>query len=724
MSNSAREYAKMIYSHLRPNESMIPMFSSVTGEEISWPDDLNTKYWRQTMESPVIFNQSITGLIKGSPQNRIFIEVGPQALLSGPMKQIFESCGRTSQLAYLPTLSKSKDPLESLLCTAGELYFHHSPLDLVAINGRGNVLTDLPLYPWDHDKQYWYETRITREWKHARFPNHPLLGSLSPESSTIEPCWRNRLQVKHVLWLRDHKVENEIVYPCVGYISMIGEAIRQVTGSTCCSIRELFMKTPMSLKENNVTEVITSLRPQRITNSADSAWYDFTVSAYDGSKWQKHCSGQVKGGRDAQWNYDYDIQDSVRNIRSVDPDVWYDVMKKLGLDLGPNFCRLEDITADPMNYQATATVGTNRHSDPGGEYGINPVMIDQGLQLLGVASCNGLSRRLPSMGIPISIDRIYVSESSEPICLQARFSKGDTGALKSALGGSVTGHSNGRLAFALGGVKLFPVNKPISTGAKVPLGSRLEWKPDIDLLDAKDFLFKSMPQAPYMDLVVKLMIVVIMKFVDRMGMGPSSFISSQSQAWTEANLKRIQEILGSFFPKAVDWLSDPIALQSKLIAEFTAATESSEPWVQPIQSYLTKVLDVLDDQVPFPELFIDHSGLKSLYEFAATTIDLGYAFSLLGHQNSSMAILEINSGTCGTTSGTLAALRSEEGTRLFSKYTFATHSSDLLAEASEIFADIDGFSPVSLDSNSRISAQGFEPKSYDLVIIPSVSLLC
>ena len=310
------------------------------------------------------------------------------------------------------------------------------------------------------------------------------------------------------------------------------------------------------------------------------------------------------------------------------------------------------------------------------------------------------------------------------ISLQASFLKGETGKLRSAVGGSIIGRSSGRLTFALEGVKFLSLDKlKAVTGAKIPLGSRLEWKPDIDLLAGNDYLFKSLKRTPYMAVVAKLMIVAIVGFVDRMGMSASTSPSSakQSRSWIQENSNRLQDVLLGLFPDLVDEISDPISLYSRFIRELEAVAESSEPWIQPIRGYLTKALDAIDDQTSLTELFIDHGVFKSLYEFTATSVDLGYTFSLLGHANPTMAILEINSGTCGTTSGVLTALQTEEGARLFSRYTLASQSSDLLTEANEQFRDVDGFSSAVLDAKLQFSAQGFKPESYDLIIIPSVS---
>jgi SAM-dependent methyltransferase len=701
---------------------MIPMFSCISGQQIS-PADLDAAYWRRTMYSPVNFNESISNLIENSDKTRLFVEVGPQSVLLSPIKQIHEASKAQSKMVYVPTLLKDQNSMECVLRTAGELYMYGVTLDMAAINGNGKVLTDIPPYPWQHEKQLWYESRIAHNWRTSKFAHHELLGHRSPESPDLEPFWRNRLQLKCVPWLLDHKVNTDIVYPCVGYISMIGEAIRQITGSKCFSIKRLFMSAPMVLYENSTTEIMTNLRPARLTDSARSSWYDITISAYDGKQWSTHCTGQARGENEDHLSA---FNSSSRPFaRQVDTDVWYETTRKAGLDFGPSFRRLTAITADPISYYASATVAQNELKEQIDRDGIDPVIIDQGLQLLVIAACNGLSRRMSKLGVPMSIDYLYVSDAQEitgsetGIALRAEFPVCENGKLKNSLGGCVSGSLDGNLSFNLKGVKFFPLRQSRAS-TEIPLATRLEWKPDIDFLPAKEYLFKSMPENPSMALLTKLLVIAVIELFDQMGFRPSTFSSAaEYQDWTTSNLGRLHEILQSYFPDAFDWNQDPISLQSMLIKDVSTLVESTEPWVQPVRDYVTKILDAIDDQVPISDLLMDNRGFRSLWEFAAINTNHGQMFCLLGHSNPSLAVLEVNPSTCGTTSGALVVLQSVDGVPLYSKYTVASDSTDIRTEALDRFGETEGFSSVALNPKVAIGAHDFASKSYDLIILPN-----
>ncbi|CAG8370997.1 unnamed protein product [Penicillium salamii] len=718
VQKAAREYSDLVGPYIEQNKTMTPMFSCITGEQISSPKELSAAYWRQTMESPVDFKRSITNLIQSSNETRVFIEVGPQPVLLSSIKQTSEGCSNHPTTTRVPTLLKGDNPISCLLRTAGELFIRHIKLDFSAINGHGRVLTNVPPYPWQHDKRYWYETRMARNWRTSQFAHHQLLGRLSPEASESEPFWRNRLQIKSIPWLLDHKIENDFVYPCVGYISMVGEAIRQLASTTSFSIKGLFMSTPMFLHENTTTEVMTTLRSVRLTDSAQSTWYEFVVSSHDGQQWSKHCTGQVQGGQDGRSR---DVSPKIGSFaRNVDSKAWYEMAQKRGLEFGPSFRRLKGITANPTGYIASATVA------PTGQLlssrGIDPVVIDQGFQLLGIAACNGISRRLSRLGIPISIDHIHIAGSENPeteTTLQAKFPVGISGSLKTSMGGSAIASSGGELCFALEGVKFFPLRK-MKKQTDIPLATRLDWKPDIDFLPAGDYLFKSTPDNSSMKLLTKLLIIASIEILDRIGISPSGVDSvTQHQNWATTNLGRLQEILQSYFPKYVNWSADPVSLQSILIKDVSAVVESGEPWVQPVRAYVTQILDSIGDQIPLSDMLMDGQGMRSLYEFATTNVDFGQMFALLGHLNPSIAVLELNPGTCGGISGALAALQSPEGVRLYSKYTVASQSLEVRTEAIDRFGETEGFSCVPLDPQTTIAAHDFETGSYDLIIIPS-----
>lgn len=715
-------YEELIKHHLLRNDSMIPMYSSITCNVVTSPKELDVAYWRRTLDSQVCFYSAISTLVDNTTENRVFAEIGSHSTLSAPLRHIFQACSGSPRLDYVPSLARNQNPVTSLLSMAGQLYLRHIPVDLLAINGRGRVLTNTPLYPWRHDRRYWYETRKAKEWRVRKFRHHPLLGDRTLESTDQEPSWRNLLQAKHVGWLLDHKIGEDILFPCVGYISMTGEAIRQISGQNCYSIRKLYMSSPLHLQEDGATEVITSLRPVKLTVSLDSLWYDFTISSYDGKHWRKHCSGQVRAGKEDRMDHSTTPLQSF--VRQVNSDAWYRVLQSRGLDFGPEFRKLQNITADPVRREAAATVRNERLLAAGHYNNTHPVVIDQGLQLLSVAASNGLSRRMLGSGIPVSIDRIYVAPvGDDDIVFNAGFPTTQTGQLSSTSGGDVLGvSSDGQVALVLEGAKFFSLDHgPVSSEMDIPLGSRIEWKPDIDFLRPKEFMVKSIPRTSAMVFLAKLTLLGIVEMTERLGSFPGTLGSMmQFQSRMDANFSRIQETVQLFLPEAGSWDFDAITLRSSILKEVKGLIVSAPSEFRPMRSFLSQFLDLIEDRTPHIDFLMDDAGFKAFYELIANYVDLASVFSLLGHANPTQNILEIKSNTCGATAGTLSSLYSAEGARLFKKYTLAAKFPELLAEAHERFKDVEGFECGTLDPGQSPVDQGFEAASYDLIIVPNV----
>lgn len=279
----------------------VPFFSSVTPKEAAKEIDLGPKYWRKNLQSPVLFYQATINMI-GAMSNPMFIEIGPHAALAGPIKQTFKE--KNSSSPYVSLLTRDTSSNVAFLKAIGELYSHGMNVKFPAHLSLGKsttsprTLSDLPTYPWYHEKSYWHETRVTKNWRFRQSLHHDLLGARSLEASDTEPTWRNVLSMGDVAWLKDHCIGPDVVLPAAAYIAMAGEAAHQASRVVGLdyTIRDLVIKTGLVLTESRPVEVITTLRPQRLTDSTDSEWYEFLVQSYSGSSWTRHCTGLVKSG--------------------------------------------------------------------------------------------------------------------------------------------------------------------------------------------------------------------------------------------------------------------------------------------------------------------------------------------------------------------------------------------------------------------------------------------
>ncbi len=217
MVGPAAEYFISAFRDSLPNTSIMtervakaPMYSCITMGVVGG-EDVGVEYWGRNISDPVLFNQAAQSLLSSEPSIDHIIEIGPHSALAGPIRQIKAALGYSNErLTYLPSLIRGSNGVDDMLGLAGALFLTGYPVDIPRINAKEGstprLLVDLPAYQWNYDQIHWVEGRLTREQRFRKHNRHDLLGSREPGSSNSAPLWRNKLQVKDVPWIADHRV--------------------------------------------------------------------------------------------------------------------------------------------------------------------------------------------------------------------------------------------------------------------------------------------------------------------------------------------------------------------------------------------------------------------------------------------------------------------------------------------------------------------------------------
>lgn len=202
------------------------MFSSVTGRRISSDELSESGYWVKNMVSPVKFLQALTNISspgpkklasaskygKGGIQVNHVLEIGPHATLQGPIRDTLSMGAKDKDISYSSVLVRCESAVDTALKAAGGLYCMGYPVDLKKVNNpKGessghSTLVNLPAYPFNHSKQYWLESRLSKNFRFRKFPHHELLGTPVSDWNPLEARWRHIITLPENPWLRDHKV--------------------------------------------------------------------------------------------------------------------------------------------------------------------------------------------------------------------------------------------------------------------------------------------------------------------------------------------------------------------------------------------------------------------------------------------------------------------------------------------------------------------------------------
>ncbi|RAL00155.1 polyketide synthase [Aspergillus ibericus CBS 121593] len=717
MMFAAAHYEELIRPHItcRPN-MLARMFSTMTGQVIHTPSQLDAGYWRANLESPVQFTAAMGAALKSAadtPQPLV-LEIGPHSALSGPIRQISKDIEKLH--SYCPTVVRGDDSTSTFLDAVGQAYLHGAPVRFTAVNGTGSCLNDLLPYPWQYENLGWSETRPPRQWRLRKFPHHELLGSRTLESSDMEPCWRNVFRLDEAPWIWDHSVAGQIVFPCAGYIAMVTEAARQVTASDSITLRNLLIRTALIVEPSLEYELLTSIRPVAVNDLVESSWYDFTVYSYDGTSWKKHCAGQVKSGTPSTLLQPPGIPVYPRAVSS---SYLYRQLKKAGLKYGKNFQGLKDITASPSTYEAAATVQDDLQLH-GGRYLIHPTVIDQCLQLHCVAACRGLTPGMGVVGVPSYIGEVYITHSSETMSLGVgpTVSK----AITDVLGGDARLiRSDGTIALSMRDARFFALENDGKVRQEPFLCSYMKCQPDIRLNPAKGSVKRAAVDTG-LEVTARLAVLAILDYdILVRDLTPTVPHMVKYQQWIKSEALQIRTTDYHGIGEARQWAQissgERLDLWNTLLDKVADVRLSG--FFADARSCLASEMDsLMTGKSSAAQLLTSRDSWKDLYAYAVDIVDWHRFFELLGHSSPQLRILEIGAGTGSATAGALRALVDYRGDRSFSRYVVTDITPGFLIPLQEQHGSQLEYAV--LDISLPPADQGFDVSSFDLVIASNV----
>lgn len=718
MEEVVGRYYDLISDHVPTFRMDIPFYSSVTGKALDDSNRLGPSYWRQNLESPVLFHSAIRTVLEHLPQASILVEVGPHSALAGPLRQIFKSLGAARPPpVYLPTLVRGQHGTADLLTTLGQMHLLNVPLNFDTATPGKEVLTNLPTYAWHHDARLWDESRVTREWRLRKFPSHELLGSRILEGSDLEPTWRNLLDVDGLPWLQHHKVFDDVVFPAAGYITMVGEAIRQLSGSDAFSLHHSLIKTALVLQDSSITEIMTCLRQVRLTTALHSEWYEFTISTFNGTAWVEHCIGQVGAGRVLS----AEPQRIDALPRKVPTSSWYSTMRKIGLNYGEAFQALTDISAEP-NCATAAGSFTDGHRSSSTSYQLHPTSIDSCLQLFNVGISDGIARRLERLYVPTAVEDLYICQGAPEMRARIKISRMS----KSSVDGDAIVMAGSTVVMEMKGVHFSLLEDQGSDTAEDSVaGARLQWRPDIDVLPASQLM---RPLINVRDDIVKLERLTLLCILETrhqlVGSETKLGYLEKFQAWLDMQADQAATGTYPLIEDACDLtrLSHDERLRSIQTACAAVQDSRGAEVGKVVQQVLDNCAAVFSQQVDPIDVLMKDDGLRKIYDFSRELWDCREFFELLGHAKPTLKILEIGAGTGGTSAGVLDCLMTQTGGRMYSEYCYTDISAGFFVAAQERFKAFPNVDYKVLDISKDPMDQGFQPESYDLIVASNVCL--
>ncbi|KAI9157894.1 Highly reducing polyketide synthase gloL [Paramyrothecium foliicola] len=718
MQDCASPYEELIRSHILSKEASIPFYSSVTGYKVASKMGLGPSYWRSNLESPVLFRSAVEMILQDFTSQLAFLEIGPHSALQGPLRQIFRHKSSSKIPLYVPTQIRDQSAVHSALSAVGQLHAAGYEVDFSFFIPKATTLPDLPRYPWDHSVEVWSESRVSKAWRFRSMPHHELLGSKCLEATDAEPAWRNIFHLHNVLWIADHKLGDQVLFPLAGYISMLGEAIRQISGSESYTIRQMIMKSGMLIPKSGPIEIMTTSRQARVTEMTNSSWYEFSVYSYNGATWVQHCVAQGKSiQKEPAPRCERMV---VPNARKLPEATFYRGLRSFGLELGPAFQNLQNIVFSRDKEVATTKMRP-LPAEPTAKYTAHPYLIDLCFQLATVAAIRGQTNRKALM-LPSYVKKIEVYSGDIESFTQAEVNPEPNGSFTANI---VTLNNDDEVVMKVEGGTWLPVGVDV-TNSEIsrPISAHMEWYPHVNFCKLDKYTFPRQGQYESKLALQKAtaLLILEMQGSPREIEDPrlDSHMGQYIRWLSHEHEKLVNGEWDLKIPEIAQWATLDARNRKNLLDEalelaITTCGEYGESFVQ-LAKKLTdsEIWRALVSGETTLEATLSEAHTDLLYS-TIDTIDAAQFFYLAAHSKPNLRVLEISSGSASVTKSIIAAISASDGP-MFSEYTFATQCSEKLARAKRLLEGKHELVYKVLDTSKSVTEQEFDLQSYDLII--------
>src|SRR6266576_986199 len=223
---------------LAPQPEIVPLFSTITGNRLNG-DAGDAAHWARGIRQPVQFAPAINAIADFGVD--IWLELGAHPALAHSIAECLASRGGSKPIV-ISSLRREREH-DSLVEAAMDLHRVGVALAFKAMTPSRRLLP-LPAYAWDRSR-WWNEAP---DWRESRLGSGGR-GMLDMRLPRATPTWTGRLDSRHMAFLKDHKVENHVIFPAAGFVDLVIEAGTQLFEGRPFVVEEFEIRKPLILPE-------------------------------------------------------------------------------------------------------------------------------------------------------------------------------------------------------------------------------------------------------------------------------------------------------------------------------------------------------------------------------------------------------------------------------------------------------------------------------------------
>lgn len=301
----------------------LPIVSTVTGV-LQTRFDLD--YWWDNLRQPVSYTKAVNFCFDYGIE--AFLEIGPHRTLTPLIRGIAQEADRS--VTVVNSLDRKEDDYWTMARAEAQLFVRGVDFAPPPAMADAEALkAKLPMMPWANQ----HLSSITPLAERFLFeaPRHALLGRREPGP---EPRWSNELLLPNFKFIADHRVNGDTLFPAVGYLEVMGAALRDHYGHGPVEIRDFRIHDALSLAADDIVEMRTELDPR------SGRLRIFTEHRGAGDGWRLRAEAYG-------WRHDYvldarpEVATPVSGAVSVGPASFYGVTRRFNLEYGPHFRQVD-----------------------------------------------------------------------------------------------------------------------------------------------------------------------------------------------------------------------------------------------------------------------------------------------------------------------------------------------------------------------------------------------
>jgi acyl transferase domain-containing protein/NADPH:quinone reductase-like Zn-dependent oxidoreductase/SAM-dependent methyltransferase/acyl carrier protein len=388
----ASEALEEALDDLTPQAETVPFFSTVTGQQHAGRE-CDAAHWARGVRQPVQFASAVNALMDAGVD--VWLEIGVHPALVHSIQECL--AGRDAKALVMCSTRRQREH-ESVLETAMDLHRSCVALDFAKMTPSRHLLS-LPTYAWDKS-HWWHESS---DWREGRLGSGGR-GLLDVRLPRATPTWIVRLDGRHMAFLKDHKVENLVVFPAAAFVEMVLEAGVQLFNGRPFVVEDFEIRKPLILPDPaSGLHVELSYDPHERTFSIQSKFDQ-------GTTWSLHVVGSMRGERtDAGFASSAWEPKGPAGAELVEVEDFYRHMSDMGLRYGDEFRPIRALSAG--NGKSAGKVSlSDAIVRRASEYSLHPVLFDGALQIFSAGAAT-VEDRKARLKLPVRFAKILFLRS-------------------------------------------------------------------------------------------------------------------------------------------------------------------------------------------------------------------------------------------------------------------------------------------------------------------------